>query len=234
MSERMERRKKERRNEIMDVTEKMIARKGVQGMTMKEVAEEADVAIGTLYVYFKNKNSLCAAVNARINRQMRVMMEEESASCSNACKKIRATIDVVFEFREKYPDKWSAFKELLLLNYDTENIKGIYTNNGSNLDINDFKDISDENIRDLLLEDKKMSQLMKDIYKQGIQEGCIRSEIDLLPTIIFMRMALFTALEPLPYAQRMLEAENIDPEHFLEVVLDLTRHTVRPKSSEKR
>lgn len=228
MSERMERRKKERRNEIMDITEKMIAKKGVQGMTMKEVAEEADVAIGTLYVYFKNKNSLCAAVNARISKQMRVIMEEKSASCSNACKKIRATMDVVFEFREKYPDKWSAFKELLLLNYDTENIKGIYSNNESN------PNIPDENIMDLLMEDKKMSQLMKDIYRQGIQEGCIRSEIDLIPTIIFMRMALFMALEPIPHTQRMLEAENIDPEHFLEVVLDLTRHAVRPKSSEKR
>ena len=234
MSERMERRKKERRNEIMDVAEKMIARKGVQGMTMKEVAEEADVAIGTLYVYFKNKNSLCAAVNARISKQMRVIMEEESASCSNACKKIRATTAVGFEFREKYPDRWSAFKELLLLNYDTENINDIYSNNDFNPEISDFQDISDENIRDLLIEDKKMSQLMKDIYKQGIQEGCIRSEIDLIPTIIFMRMALFMALEPLPYAQRMLEAENIDPEHFLEVILDLTRHAVRPQSSEKR
>ena len=234
MSERMKRKKEERRNEIMDVAETMIAEKGVQGMTMKEAAKEADVAIGTLYVYFKNKNSLCAAVNARISRQMRVIMEEKSASCSNACKKIKATIDVVFEFREKYPDKWCAFKELLLLHYDTGNINGIYSNNESNLDINEFQDISDENIRDLLMEDKKMSQLMKDIYRQGIQEGCIRSEIDLLPTIIFMRMSLFTALEPIPYAQRMLEAENINPEHFLEVVLDLMRQAVRPPSSEKR
>ena len=233
MSERMERRKKERRNEIMDIAEKMIAQKGVQGMTMKEVAEKADVAIGTLYVYFKNKNSLCAAVNARINRQMRVIMEEKSARCSNACKKMRATMDVVFEFRNKYPDKWAAFKELLLLNYDNGNINSIRSYNDSNPNIDDFQDISDENIRDLLIEDKKMSQLMKDIYRQGIQEGCIRSEIDLIPTIIFMRMALFMALEPIPHTQRMLEAENIDPEHFLEVVLDLTRHAVRPPSSEK-
>ncbi|MEN6552761.1 MAG: TetR/AcrR family transcriptional regulator [Methanobacterium sp.] len=232
MSERMERRKKERKNEIMDVAEKMIAQKGVQGMTMKEVAEKVDVATGTLYVYFKNKNSLCAAVNARINRQMRVIMEEESASCLNACKKIKATIDVVLEFKEKHPDKWSAFKELLLVHYDTGNLNAACSDNGCN--INDFKDISDENIRDLLMEDKKMSQLMEDIYQQGIQEGCIKSELDLLPTILFMRMSLFTALEPIPYAQRILKAENIDHEHFLEVVLDLMRRAVRPQSTEEK
>jgi len=234
MSERMKRKKEERRNEILDIAEKIIAEKGVQGMTMKEVANEADVATGTLYLYFKNKNSLCAAVNARISRQMRFMVEERSASYSNACKKIKATITAVFDFRSEYPDKWSAFKELLLVKYDTGNINYTYSSNRLNQDIYDLHDISDENIRDLLMEDKKMSQLMNDIYRQGIQEGCIRPELDLLPTIIFMRMALFTAIEPLPYTQRMLETENINSEYFLEVVLDLMRHAVRPQSSEKR
>lgn len=234
MSERMKRKKEERRNEILDIAEKIISKKGIQGMTMKEVAKEADVATGTLYLYFKNKNSLCAAVNARISKQMRIMMKERSASCSNACKKIKATITAVFDFRMEHPDKWSAFKELLLVQYDTENINCVYSSNRCNTDIYDFQDISDENIRDLLMEDKKMSHLMNDIYKQGIQEGCIRSEIDLLPTIIFMRMVLFTALEPLPYARRMLEMEGINQEHFLEVAQDLMRHAVRNPSSKKK
>lgn len=234
MSERMKRKKEERRNEILDIAEKIIAEKGVQGMTMKEVAKEADVATGTLYLYFKNKNSLCAAINARISKQIRIMMKERSASHSNACKKIKATITGIFEFRKECPDKWSAFKELLLVQYDTGNINYTYSSNGLNLDIYDFQDISDENIRDLLIEDRKMSQLMNDIYRQGIQEGCIRSELDLLPTIIFMRMVLFTALEPLPYVQRMLEMEGISQEHFLEVAQDLLRRAVRAPLSEKR
>jgi AcrR family transcriptional regulator len=229
MSERRKRRKAKRRNEITNVAEKIIARKGIQGMTMKEVAKEVDLATGTLYLYFKNKNSLCAAVNARISKQMRIMMREKSADCSNACEKIKATTTVMIEFRRENPDKWSAFKELLLVKYDTGNINSV----GSNQDIYDFNDVSDENVRDLLIEDKKMSQLMSDIYKQGIQEGCIRSEIDLLPTIIFMRMLIFTALEPLPYAQRMLETEGISPEYFLDMVMDLMRRAVRPSPSEK-
>lgn len=205
MSERMKRKKKERRNEILDVAEKIIARKGIKGMTMNEIAKEADVATGTLYSYFKNKNSLCAALNVKISKQMRLMMEEKIASCTNACEKIRATVAAGIEFRGKNPDKWSVFKELLLIH---------------------VQDTSDENIQNLLNEDKKMLQLLTGNYEQGIQENCIRPELDLVPTIIFMRMALFTALEPLPYAQRMLEMESIGPEHFLKVVEDLMRHAV--------
>ncbi len=213
MSERMKRKKEERRNEILDVAGEIIAEKGVQGMTMDEVAKKADVATGTLYVYFKNKNSLCAAINVRISKQMRLIMEKKIAACKNACEKIRATIDAVIEFRSSYPDKWSAFKELLLIQ---------------------FHDSSDENVQNLLNEDKKMLQLMTDNYKQGINEGCIRSDLDILPTIIFMRMALFTALEPIPYAQRMLETGNIDSEHFLGVAMDLMRHAARNPSSKKK
>lgn len=229
MSERRKRRKEKRKNEIANVAEKMIAEKGIQGMTMKDVAEEVDLATGTLYLYFKNKNSLCAAVNARISKQMRHMVKERSLNCTNACEKIKATTTAIIEFRRECPDKWSAFKELLLVKYDT----GQVNRNNSNRDIYDFNDISDENIRDLLIEDTKMSLLMRDIYKQGIQEGCIRSEIDLLPTIIFMRMVIFNALEPLPYAQRMLETEHINPEYFFNMIMDLMRRAVRPSPSEK-
>jgi ABC-type uncharacterized transport system ATPase subunit len=97
-------------------------------------------------------------------------MKESSANCSNACEKIKATTTVMIEFRRENPDKWSAFKELLLVKYDTGNINSTSSNNGLNQDIYDFNNVSDENIRDLLIEDKKMSQLMRDIYKQGIQE----------------------------------------------------------------
>ncbi len=213
MSERMKRKKEERRNEILDVAEEIIAKKGIQGMTMDEVAKKADVATGTLYVYFKNKNSLCAAVNVRISKQMRIMMEDKISSCKNACEKIRVTLTTGIEFRSNHPDRWSAFKELLLIQ---------------------FTDSLDENVQNLLNEDKKMLQLMTDNYKQGINEGCIRSDLDILPTIIFMRMALFTALEPLPYTQRMLETENINSERFLEVIMDLTRYAVRDPSSKKK
>ena len=130
---RMERKKEERRNGILNITEKIIIQKGIQGMTMNEVAKEVDVATGTLYLYFKNKNSLCAAVNVRINRQMRMMVEEKIVGCKNACEKFKISINVGVYFRQKYPDRWLAFKELLYVQ---------------------FQDTSDENIQELLIEEK--------------------------------------------------------------------------------
>jgi len=236
MSERMKRKKEERRNEILDIAEEMIAKKGIKGMTMKEVAKEADVATGTLYLYFKNKNSLCAAVNARISKQMRVMAEERLVGCKTACEKFKATTAAGLDFRSKYPDKWRALNELFLVQYDIpdENIDFTYSTNKCNPDLYDFQGILDENIVDLLNEDKKMLQLTADKYDQGIEECSIRPELDILPTIIFIRMAFFAALDPPPYVQRMLKMGGISQEHFQEVSKDLIRHSVRVKHSEEK
>lgn len=54
----------------MDAAEKIIAENGFRALTMDQVAKEADVAKGTVYLYFKNKNSLCAAVNAKLNKEL--------------------------------------------------------------------------------------------------------------------------------------------------------------------
>ncbi len=65
----MELKKEKKKKAILDAAKKIIAEKGFRAMTMDQVAKEANVAKGTLYIYFKNKDSLCAAVNARLNKE---------------------------------------------------------------------------------------------------------------------------------------------------------------------
>ncbi|MBN1183161.1 MAG: TetR/AcrR family transcriptional regulator [Bacteroidales bacterium] len=65
ISERKEREKESRRNEIIDAAEKVFFNKGVDSATMDEVAEIAELSKGTLYIYFKNKEDLHFAICRR-------------------------------------------------------------------------------------------------------------------------------------------------------------------------
>ncbi|WP_180961202.1 TetR/AcrR family transcriptional regulator [Shewanella sp. GutDb-MelDb] len=47
-----------KRDLILRATEKIIASSGIQGLSMQQVANEAGVAAGTIYRYFKDKNEL--------------------------------------------------------------------------------------------------------------------------------------------------------------------------------
>lgn len=63
--ERKEREKKQRRKQIVDAAERVIFSKGLEQSTMDEIAEEAELSKGTLYLYFKNKKELYLALTRR-------------------------------------------------------------------------------------------------------------------------------------------------------------------------
>jgi AcrR family transcriptional regulator len=63
---RRERLKRERKERILDSASAVFARKGFHQATIREIAEMADVADGTIYNYFDNKYDLLLAIMGRI------------------------------------------------------------------------------------------------------------------------------------------------------------------------
>ena len=62
ITERKEREKEQRRNEIIEAAEKVFFEKGIKGATMDNVADTAELSKGTLYLYFNNKEDLYYAI----------------------------------------------------------------------------------------------------------------------------------------------------------------------------
>ena len=65
IAERKERERLRRREEIIDAAERVFFTKGIRDATMDDVAEEAELSKGTLYLYFKSKQELYLAINFR-------------------------------------------------------------------------------------------------------------------------------------------------------------------------
>jgi AcrR family transcriptional regulator len=58
---RSERRRNRQRQRLIDAACQIIARKGLSGLTVQDVTEEADMAVGSFYTYFPNKDALIEA-----------------------------------------------------------------------------------------------------------------------------------------------------------------------------
>lgn len=58
VAERRRREREARRNQILDAAERIFLEKGFDNVTVDDIAVAAEVAKGTLYLYFKNKNDL--------------------------------------------------------------------------------------------------------------------------------------------------------------------------------
>ena len=74
--ERKEREKEQRRNDILDAAEKVFFKKSYGQATMDDVASEAELSKGTLYLYFKSKDELYFEISLRAHRVLRQMFEE--------------------------------------------------------------------------------------------------------------------------------------------------------------
>lgn len=64
--ERREREKQKRRQEILDAAKKVFSREGFKGATIEEIAREAELSTGTLYLYFKSKDEMYFSLNLKI------------------------------------------------------------------------------------------------------------------------------------------------------------------------
>ena len=65
ITERKEREKSYRREEILDAAQKVFFEKGLTAATMDEIAETAELSKGTLYLYYKCKEDLYLGVMMR-------------------------------------------------------------------------------------------------------------------------------------------------------------------------
>jgi TetR/AcrR family fatty acid metabolism transcriptional regulator len=56
-----------RRNQILDAATKVFAEKGYHLTTIKDIARQAGIADGTIYIYFENKTALMLGILDRMN-----------------------------------------------------------------------------------------------------------------------------------------------------------------------
>lgn len=111
IEERKAREKERRRNQIIDAAEKVIFSKGLEQSTMDEIAEEAELSKGTLYLYFKNKNELYLAITQRGSDLLNERFTKVFAGDHDhtGLELIRFMGKSYLDFVQNYPDYFRAF-----------------------------------------------------------------------------------------------------------------------------
>jgi len=75
IQERKERERERRRQQIIVAAKRVFTEKGFNKATMEDIAKEAELSPGTLYLYFKNKDELYASLSLRILHYLYIRLE---------------------------------------------------------------------------------------------------------------------------------------------------------------
>lgn len=108
IAERKEREKEYRRSMIIDAAERVIFSNRIDTSTMDQIAEEAELSKGTLYLYFKSKTDLYLAIQ---ERGMSILAEKFARVLAEKRKGIdllQRFGEVYFDYANEYPNYFGA------------------------------------------------------------------------------------------------------------------------------
>ncbi len=102
--ERKEREKERRRQQIMVAAKRVFSDKGFNKATMEDIAQEAELSPGTLYLYFKNKEELYASLSLRILQYLLIRVEHvNEEKDSGPEEKLKSLVDAMYDVYEFDP-----------------------------------------------------------------------------------------------------------------------------------
>ena len=78
-----------RKQSICDAAMRVVARKGIKNVTVQDIADEAGVAKGTIYIYFQSREEI---LDTAMDAAMERLLEKLSQACQ-ACRGFRDVLE---------------------------------------------------------------------------------------------------------------------------------------------
>ncbi len=208
IAERREREKEQRRNDILDAAEKVFFSKGVDQATMDDVAEQAELSKGTIYLYSKSKEELYLGINLRGLNILAEMFKQALKSQSTGIDQVRAIGQAYFEFYKSYPDYFNA-----LLHYEANTY-----------------DLTDENSLGWQCHKcgQKTLQIVAEAIQTGIDDATIRSDLVPMKVAVLLwgqstGVIQIIAIE----GEHIQEYHNLNPEELINDYFDFIYYALR-------
>ena len=209
IQERKEREKEQRRNEILNAAEKVFFSKGFNYATMDEVAEEAELSKGTLYLYFKNKEDLYFAIAQRSMTILRSLFQDAVKQHDTGIEKVRAVGRAYHKFSEDHKNYFNMMMHFAAVQESL------------NLDSCVFDEMH--------MQGQSVLQVLVEAIQIGINDGTIRSNLDPLKTAFLLQGVSSGIIHLIAReTNHIKKMEGFEPEDLMETFFDFTFNALKP------
>jgi TetR/AcrR family transcriptional regulator len=192
--ERKEREKEERKRIIIQAAEKIFLKKGLEGATMEEIADLAELSKGTLYLYFRNKEELFFSVNMRGLQLLAEILEKEIDESVSAADNALALGKAYIKFSKDYPDYFRT----------------IMTCQSTGLEQTDLFQ------KTLFFEEGSPLLVFLNVIEKGHLDGTIRSDIPAIELAVVLWSQLTGVLQYIHYRPKVFEMFSIDENKIIQ------------------
>lgn len=208
IQERKEREKERRRQQIMVAAKRVFSEKGFNKATMEDIAQEAELSPGTLYLYFKNKEELYASLSLRILQYLLLRVEHViSMKKAGPEEKLKALMEAMYDVYE--------FDPLIIINMfhlqSSETLKNLTPQL-----LSEIKELSG-----------KSMQSIAQIFRDGVAQGVFIDRHPVALTDVFW--ALFSGVILWLTSKKLINEEKDYLKDTLAVAFELFHRGLKPK-----
>ncbi|MCS7258952.1 MAG: TetR/AcrR family transcriptional regulator [candidate division WOR-3 bacterium] len=156
-----------KRNQILKAAEEVFAQKGFFKATIEEIAEQAQIAKGTVYLYFPDKPSIFINLLAKKLNETKMRLLEIKAETLSSEEKLRKIFDYLSKtlFKPKYAQLFQTHSEKVIT----------LTNNI----MSEFKEKVTPQLKEII-------KIIAEIINQGIKDREFKKFDPKLLTLLFI------------------------------------------------
>jgi len=196
-----------RRQQIIAASKRVFTSKGVSRTTIKDIADEAELSPGTLYIYFKNKDELYASLSIRMLKHLQLSLQ-----------RVKETKDLSDDQRI------DSVKKALLELYEIDPLMLI---NLSHLQASETLDnISPELYEQILDLSRRSLQTLSEIFAEGIELGSFLKRKPIQLAVVLW--AMFSGLVLWEESKRSLDTRKAFLKPTLEIAFEIFGRGVKP------
>lgn len=200
-----EQEKEQRREYIIDAAEKLFLDKGYDNVPMSDIADEIGVNRATLYLYFKNKNSLYFSVLLRGLYLMKNAFQKSIKKDQNGLKRLTSLCRTFFRYCHEYPEYYRELSYMRSHNFDIEQI---------------------ENVNDHMIIAQELMDFICNSIEMGIEDGSMKEELEPMKTAVFVVNNCEKLVNPGQDMVGFMDIQNITPDEYMEYSFNLLKSTI--------
>ena len=196
IQERKQRERERRRQQIIVAAKRVFSEKGFSKSTMEDIAREAELSPGTLYLYFKNKDELYASLSLRILQYLNIRLEDvKKEKDIDSAQKIGAIKEALYDVYQ--------FDPMILINM-------FHLQSSETL-----KNLSSPLLENIASLSRNSLNLLKEIFEDGTsRKAFINSNPAAVADIVW---SLFTGVVLWEESKRMIDGDK----NYLKQTLDV-------------
>ncbi len=203
-ADRRVREKEKRRSDIIDVAEGLFFSRGYENVTMDDISKETELARGTLYLYFKNKDDIYIAIAIRASKILNQMFRDCCPDGKTGIEKIESLILAFHEFYKKYPGYYAAYY-----------YSGMFDDEASS-ELADLRRIRMESF-----------DIVVDSFKEGISDGTVREDTNPVMSTLVMLFSMNSVLSLTPVIRAYIKKYRLDQDELFIYTKDMMLRSIK-------